>query len=745
MIITIYIIEKMKAYITTSVLLLMCNVLMAQTPVYLDDTKPIEQRVEDALSRMTLKEKIAIIHAQSKFSSPGVSRLGIPENWMSDGPHGVRAEVMWDEWYGANWTNDSCTAFPALSCLAATWNPDMALLYGKSIGEEARYRNKNVLLAPGMNIYRMPLSGRNFEFMGEDPYLTSCISVPYIIGVQKNGVAACPKHFILNNQEKNRDKINVIVDDRALNEIYLPAFKAVVQKAHTWAIMGAYNKYKDEFCCHNEYLVNDILKKQWGFDGVVVSDWGGAHDTEQAIKNGLDMEFGSWTNGLNWGRSNAYDYYYLADPYYNLIKEGKVGTKELDDKVRRVLRLSFRTTMDRKRPFGSFSTEEHALAGRKIAEEGIVLLKNDKQVLPVDVNKVKKILVVGENAVKRLTVGGGSSSLKVRCEISPLEGIRTLVGDKAEVEYVAGYESPAQKEQDVKDAKDPVKKEINYKQLRNEAVKAAKDADVVLFIGGLNKNWGNDCEGNDRENMDLPYHQNELIEALAEANPRLVVNLISGNAVTMPWVTKVPAIVEAWYNGSEAGNALADILFGKANPSGKLPFTFPVRLQDNPAIAMKAYPGDGKNVTYKEGIFVGYRYTEKYKVQPLFPFGYGLSYTTFKYGKTTIDKKLVNPSDSITIQVPVTNTGKREGKEVVQLYIQDVKSSLPRPVKELKGFYKVDLQPGQTKTVTFRIGKDALSYYDDRKKEWVAEPGEFNAFTASSSQDIKGKVSFVLQ
>ena len=726
----------MTAFLSTAV---------AQTPVYLDENQPLEKRVEDALSRMTLDEKIAVIHAQSKFSSPGVPRLGIPENWMSDGPHGIRAEVMWDEWYSANWTNDSCTAFPALSCLAATWNPDMALLYGRSIGEEARYRNKNVLLGPGMNIYRLPLGGRNFEFMGEDPYLTSQISVPYIIGVQANGVAACPKHFILNNQEKDRDKIDVIVDDRALNEIYMPAFKAVVEKAHTWAIMGAYNQFRGEFCCHNNYLLNDVLKKQWGFDGVVVSDWGGAHNTEQAVKNGLDMEFGSWTNGLNWGRSNAYDYYYLASPYKKLILEGKVGTKELDDKVRRVLRLSFRTTMNKNRPYGSFATRAHALAGRQIAEEGIVLLKNRKNALPIDPDGVKKILVVGENAVKRMTVGGGSSSLKVHSEVSPLEGIRRLAGDKIEVVYVQGYASPAEKEQDVKDAKEPERKEIKYDSLRNEAVKAARKADMVIFIGGLNKNWGQDCEGNDRENMELPYHQNELIEALAEANPRTVVTLISGNAVTMPWIGKVPAVVEAWYGGSEAGNALADILFGKANPSGKLPFTFPVRLQDNAAIALNAYPGDGKTVHYKEGIFVGYRYAEKNRIKPLFPFGYGLSYTSFKYGKTTIDKNTISASDSLTIQVPVTNTGQREGKEVVQLYIQDVKSSLPRPVKELKGFYKVSLKPGETKMVTFRIGKDALSYYDDKKQAWVAEPGVFNAFTAASSEDIKGKVSFTLQ
>ena len=381
----------------------------AETPAYLDPTKPIEVRVEDALSRMTTEEKVAMLHAQSKFSSPGVPRLGIPENWTTDGPHGIRQEVEWDEWGGAGWTNDSCTAFPALTCLAATWNPEMAALYGKSIGEEARYRNKNILLGPGVNIYRTPLNGRNFEYMGEDPYLASKMVVPYVVEVQKNGVAACVKHFALNNQEIDRGHINVIVDDRALYEIYLPAFKAAVQEGKAWAIMGAYNQYKGQQCCHNQYLLNDILKGEWGFDGVVISDWGGTHNTEQAIFNGLDMEFGSWTDGMKSGVKNAYDYYYLANPYLDMIKSGKVGTKELDEKVRRILRLVFRTTMAPSRPYGSFATEEHALAGRTIAQEGIVLLKNDKNLLPVDTKKVRKLLVVGENAVHPMTIGGGSS------------------------------------------------------------------------------------------------------------------------------------------------------------------------------------------------------------------------------------------------------------------------------------------------------------------------------------------------
>jgi len=713
--------------------------------VYLDDKKPIEERIEDAFSRMTLEEKVAMCHAQSKFSSPGVPRLGIPEVWASDGPHGIRAEVFWDEWNAAGWTNDSCIAFPALTCLAATWNTDMAALYGKSIGEEARYRNKNILLGPGVNIYRFPLNGRNFEYLGEDPYLSSTMVVPYIQGVQKNGVAACVKHFALNNQEFDRDHINVNVSDRALYEIYLPAFKAAVQEGGAWAIMGSYNKYKGEHCCHNQYLLKDILRKEWGFDGVVVSDWGGVHDTKEAIYNGLDMEFGSWTNGLTWSASNAYDNYYLAAPFLKLLKSGEVSEEEVNKKVRNILRMIFRTTMDKNRPLGSFGTEEHALAGRKIAQEGIVLLQNNKNVLPVDLSKMKKILVVGENATKKMTVGGGSSSLKVKYELSPLAGIENRVGNNAEVTYVRGYESPAVIEQDVKGAKAPEQKVIDVEGLRKEAVEAAKSADVVLFIGGLNKNEHQDCEGVDRKEYGLPYNQNELITALAKVNPNTVVVLLTGNAVEMPWVKQVPSIVEGWYGGTEAGNAIASVLFGDVNPSGKLPFTIPVSLKDNGAIALGDYPGNGKDETYKEDIFVGYRWTDKQKIKPLFSFGYGLSYTTFTYGKVSIDKQNISENENCTVSVKVKNSGKRAGSEVVQLYISDLKSSLPRPVKELKGFKKVYLNAGEEQTVSFSIDKRALQFFNDSKHEWIAEPGKFEALIGASSTDICGRVGFELK
>lgn len=723
-----------------------------EVPVYQDESKPLEQRVEDALGRMTLKEKISIIHAQSKFSSPGVARLGIPEVWTTDGPHGIRPEVLWDEWDQAGWTNDSCIAYPALTCLAATWNPEMSLLYGKSIGEEARYRNKSILLGPGVNIYRTPLNGRNFEYMGEDPYLASRMVVPYVQGVQQNGVAACVKHYALNNHEVNRHTTNVIVDDRALREIYLPAFKAAVQEGKAWSIMGAYNLYKNQHVCHNQYLLNDILKGEWGFDGVVVSDWGGTHDTEEAIHHGLDLEFGSWTNGLSNGTSNAYDNYYLAYSYLKLIQEGKVGTKELDDKVRRVLRLIFRTSMNRQRPYGALCSEAHVAAARRIGEEGIVLLQNRNQVLPMDVQKVKKIAVIGENAVKMMTVGGGSSSLKVKYELSPLDGLRRRLAGQAEVVYARGYVGdPSGEYNGVKSGQD-LTETRSAEELTAEAVALARTADYVIFFGGLNKSAHQDCEDSDRQGLELPYGQDALIEALAAANPNLVVVNISGNAVAMPWLDKVPAVLQAWYLGTEAGNAIASVLVGDVNPSGKLPMTFPAALADVAAHQLGEYPGTPRNdgskildTEYKEGIFVGYRWTDRQKkVKPLFAFGHGLSYTVFEYGKVRIDRKEMKADETITLTVPVTNAGQRAGAEVVQLYIRDVKSALPRPVKELKGFRKVMLAPGETKEVSFVIDGEALHYYHDGLQQWVVEPGKFEAVVAASATDIRGKVSFML-
>ena len=710
-------------------------------PVYLDESQPLEARVEDALSRMTLQEKVKILHAQSKFSSAGVPRLGIPELWTSDGPHGIRPEVLWDEWNQAGWTNDSCTAFPALTCLAASWSEEMSALYGKSIGEEARYREKDVLLGPGVNIYRTPLCGRNFEYMGEDPYLASKMCVPYIKEVQKNGVAVCVKHFALNNQEAHRHSYNAVVDDRTLYEIYLPAFKAAVQEGGAWSIMGAYNLFEGYHLCHNDRLLNKILKQEWGFDGAVISDWGGVHNTEEAIANGLDLEFGTGTNGLDSKYGQSYDAYNLALPYEERLKDGRASMEVLNDKVRRVLRLNFRTALNSNKPSGSLCSPEHYAAARKIAGEGIVLLKNEDNILPLNLEKTKKILVVGENAIKKMTVGGGSSSLKAQYECTPIVGLREAVGDKAEIVYQRGYVGDLLRTYNNVDTGIDLTDPRSEDQLIADAVAEAADADVVLFFGGLNKSKGQDAEGRDRISMALPYAQDKVIEALAEVNDNVVVLIVSGNAVEMPWVDKVDGIVETWFLGTQTGHAIADILLGKVNPSGKLPFTFPVKLEDNGAHALNAYHKDSLTVEYKEGLFVGYRWAEKHQIKPLFAFGHGLSYTTFEYGQASCRKS----GKGFKVSVDVTNTGSREGKEIVQLYISDEESSLERPVKELKGFKKVALAPGETKKVTFEISEDMLKFYDPAQKAWVLEKGKFTAHIGAASDDIRTSVDFLLR
>ena len=712
----------------------------AETPVYLDESRPLEERVEDALSRMTLEEKVKILHAQSKFSSAGVPRLGIPDLWTTDGPHGIRPEVLWDEWSQAGWTNDSCVAFPALTCLAATWSEEMSALYGKSIGEEARYREKDVLLGPGVNIYRTPLNGRNFEYMGEDPYLASRMVVPYIQEVQKNGVAVCVKHFALNNQESLRHQYDAIIDDRTLNEIYLPAFKAAVQEGGAWSIMGAYNLYKGQHLCHNQYILNDILKKDWGFDGAVISDWGGCHDTDQAITNGLDLEFGTWTDGLTMGATNGYDAYYLADPYLERLRDGRASEEVLNEKARRVLRLNFRTAMRKDKPNGSLCSPEHYDAARRIADEGIVLLKNNDNVLPISRKAGSRILVVGENAVKMMTVGGGSSSLKVQREVLPLDGIRAAAGEGVTVEFERGYVGDISGSYNGVVTGQDLSESRSAEELIEDACLKAKDADAVIFIGGLNKSSHQDCEDSDRFGLGLPYGQDAVIEALAKVNPRLAVVIVSGNAVAMPWVDNVNAIVEAWYCGSQSGTALADIIFGDVNPSGKLPVTFPVRLEDNGAHALGAYDPASTEAHYSEGIFVGYRWAQKKDIKPLFAFGHGLSYTTFSYSEAEISRTTMSENGNVTVSVNVTNTGDREGKEIVQLYIGDDECSVERPVMELKAFRKVSIKPGETVKVSFPVNADMLKFYGT--DGWTLEKGSFTAYVGAASDDIRTSAKF---
>lgn len=789
-----------KKILMASVIALMGASAMAQD---------IEKLVEEILSQMTVEEKVRITYAQSKFSSPGVARLGVPELYTSDGPHGVRMEINWNDWAHSEWTNDYCTAFPALTCLAATWNPDMAKLYGKNVGEEARYRKKNVLLGPGVNLYRTPLNGRNFEYMGEDPYLASRMCVPYIQGLQSNGVACCVKHFALNEQEEFRGHVDVKVSARALRELYLRPFEAAVKQGKAWSLMGSYNQYMDQHCSHNKVLLNKILKEEWGFDGAVISDWGATHDTREAIFNGLDLEMGSYTNGLTSDSDEfGYDDYYLGKAYLEKAKKGEVPMEVVNDKARRMLRLLLRTslvpitTKGGALNFGKMNTQEHLAACRRIAQEGIVLLKNEAQngakLLPIDIDKYKKILVVGENAERKLTEGGGSSELKAKDEISPLRALKERYGNQVTIEYAQGYKSGPS----MYGAIEEIPADVQAK-LRAEAIEKAKSADLVIFVGGMNKNHFEDCEGGDRLSYHLDFYQDELIQGLAEANKNLITVIVSGNSYAMPWLNQIPNLVQSWYNGSQSGPALVDILSGEVCPSGKLPFTMAVDLYDYPAhkLGRVAYPGltpdslpsvfqygkgnpksadllakgffdaqakaiaankainaDSRNTSlvpathagfgteaevYAEDVLLGYRWFDtkglngnyqKKGSRVVFPFGYGLSYTTFEYGKPVIDGN--------NVSITVRNTGEVAGKEVVQFYVGDDKASVVRPTKELKYFEKVELAPDEERTITYHIFEDDLKYYDENAARWVAEKGIFTIYVGSSSADVCGSVKY---
>ena len=695
----------------------------------------IEREIDSILALLTLEEKVAMCHAQSKFSTPGVPRLGIPEIWMSDGPHGVRGEINWDNWGYANWTNDSITAFPALTSLAATFNPELSKAYGISVGEEARYRKKDIILGPGVNIYRTPLNGRNFEYMGEDPYLASIMVVPYIHGLQQNGVAACVKHFVLNNQELWRNHINVEVSDRALYEIYLPAFKTAIQEGQAWSIMGAYNKYRGQFCSHNERLLTKILKDDWGFDGVVITDWGSAHDTKEAALYGLDMEMGTGTDGLTTTLKNAYDNYYLAYPFLELLKSGEIEEKYVDDKVRRILRLMFRTNMNPNRTFGRMNNQEHLDVARSVGAEGMVLLKNEDSFFPIPTDKKLTIAVIGENATRAMTVGGGSSELKAKNEISPLQGIQERFKN-ATIVHAMGYASGPPAYGRV------IPSELDAEVLKKEAVSAASQADVVLFFGGLNKNHHQDCEGGDRQQFGLPFGQDELLNEILKVNQNVGVVLVSGNAVGMPWLSEVKAVMQAWYIGSEAGHAIADVLSGTVNPSGKLPFSFPKKLTDNAAhyYGEISYPGDSINQHYKEDILVGYRWHDTKKIKPLFAFGHGLSYTTYAISDVTTDKSEYTETESIKIAYTVSNTGNANGAEVVQVYVGKLKSKVDRAIKELKGFDKVKVEKGTKESGEISIDIADLKYYEESISNWRLEKGDYMIYVGNASDNIVKKL-----
>ena len=721
---------------TIFAVLMAMTAMTAQAQTYLDPNAPLEERVKDALSRMTTHEKVQILHAQSKFTSAGVPRLGIRQLNMDDGPHGVREELEWNTWSPAKWTNDYIVAFPSLTCLAATWNRDISTAYGNAVSEEFAFRGKDIMLGPGVNIQRTPLNGRAFEYMGEDPFLAGEIVVPYIKAAQANGIACCLKHFVLNDQETDRFGVNVNVSDRAMREIYLRPFQKAVEQAHVYTIMGSYNKWKGVHCCHNDELLNGILKKEWNWDGALVSDWGGTTNTMEAALGGLDIEMGTYTDGKLKESEFGYENYYLANPFEKLIEDGTVPMSVLDEKASRVLRTIFRTAMNPKKVIGNQCSEAHYDVCRQIGEEGIVLLKNEKNILPLDPSKWTKyhnVLVVGENATRLLTQGGGSSELKTLRDISPLDALKKQYEQM--VDYAQGYYS-GRVMYDHVDRIDPTKQA----ELKAQALEAAKGADLIIFIGGLNKNTHQDCENGDREGYDLPYGQNELISELAKIQKNIVVVTFGGNPYAMPWLKEVAAVVHCWYLGSESGTALANVLSGKVCPSGKLPVTFAEKYEDYPYVqyGKEAYPGVNKEVYYKEGIFVGYRHFTTNNVKPLFPFGFGLSYTTFAYGKPSGHAT----GNDIVISVDVTNTGKVAGKEIVQIYSSVQQSNVPRPAKELKGFAKTKLlQPGESETLHIAIPKEELNYYDESQHGWKLASGTYTFHVGTNVNDIKGRLN----
>lgn len=700
--------------------ILMLLFFACTAPEKVNEVSAVESKIDSLISAMTIEEKIGMLRSESAFASGGVKRLGIPHWVMSDGPHGVRKEHGTD-YIPDEGAADSATYLPVGVTLSSTWNPGLGYAYGKVLGAEANFRGKDVILGPGINIIRTPLNGRNFEYMSEDPFLVSKMVVGYIKGVQDQGISACVKHYALNNQEIERGSIDVQVNERALREIYLPGFMAAVREGHVNTLMGSYNKFRGQHATHNAYLMNTILKGEWGFDGVVMSDWGAVHNTMEAINNGTDLEMGT---DITLGGS-SYGKYFFGDTVVTLVKSGVVDEKVIDEKVRRILRIMHRTNMFGQRQRGAFNTTEHQATALKVAEEGIVLLKNDG-ILPLNNGEVKTIAVIGANADRKHAGAGGSSQVNAKYEITALAGIRKLAGENVTIRFAPGYEIS-------KEAKpNPA--------LMKEAVRAATGADVVIYVGGwihgYSDAWNDnafDSESVDKPSMNLPFGQEELIAAVQKANPNVVVVLYGGAATDMrTFHRNSRAIVQAWYPGMEGGTALANILFGKVNPSGKLPMTFPVKLAESPAHALGEYPGNNGVVNYNEGLLVGYRYFDTKNVEPLYAFGHGLSYTTFSFESLSVKKA----DKSATVSLIVKNTGKTLGAEVVQVYVKDEEASVERPEKELKAFSKVFLQPGESRSVELFLDAAAFSFYDENKKAWVLEPGRFIIQVGNSSRNI---------
>lgn len=717
---------------------LFLNAAAASSQVTDKEKVQMEKRIEKLIKKMTLEEKVGLLHGNSKFYVAGVERLGIPEWSLSDGPHGVRAEINRHDWAYAGWTNDSASYFPTGTAFAAAWNPELAYRRGEVLGEEARWRKKDVLLGPGVNIIRSPLCGRNFEYMSEDPYMNSVLAVAYIKGLQSRDVACSVKHFAVNNQETNRTTVDVECSERALREIYLPAFKAAVQEGGALTVMAAYNKFRGEFCAENNYLVRKILRNEWGFDGVYVTDWGAAHSTVPSMEAGLDLEMGTLID--------KYEDWYYANPLIDAVKSGKVPMSLVDEKVGDVLRVMIKTNvLDPKKRFGpgSMNTKEHQQATYDAAAEAIVLLKNQNNLLPLDFSSIKSLAVIGDNATRKHSNGGLSSEIKAVYEVTPLEALRAKWGDKVDIRFAQGYEKLSTFVEGSNNGQSSgtfSSKTQESDALLKEAVEVARTSDVALLVCGLNHDY--DTESFDRLNMDIPYGQVELIQEVVKANPRTIVVMIAGSPLNMAAVDICsPAIVWAWFNGMEGGNALVDVLSGKVNPSGKMPFTTPVSLDQSPAHALGNFPGRDLKVNYEEDILVGYRWFDTKGLPVVYPFGYGLSYTTFDYSNLNTDKETYDQADTIQATFTLTNTGDREGAEVAQLYVSDPVCSVMRPVKELKGFKKVFLKPGESRRITLDIPVSSLAFYSEVQSQFVVEPGEFILQLGASASDIKQKIS----
>ena len=681
-----------------------------------------DSKIDIIISGMSLEEKIAMLHGNGMFSSAGISRLSIPEMKYTDGPFGIREELEKNSWNSMRLTTDSATFFPTGSALAATWSTDLAYLMGTALGEEAKTRGKDILLGPAVNITRIPTGGRTFEYLSEDPFLSARLTVGYIKGVQDRGVGACVKHFALNNQETNRGRVNVIVDERAMREIYLPPFEAAVKEANVFAVMAAYNKIAGSWCSENEDLLNQILKKEWGFKGLVVSDWGGTHSTVKAAIAGLDVEMG--TSGSA----------FFGQALIDSVKAGLVPTEVINEKVKRILRVRFAVNpVSDTQTEAVVSTPDHGKIAYQVASHSIVLLKNAGHILPVDLNKVRSIAVIGENATRKFASGGFGAGVKTRYEVTPLEGLKRKIGSKTSIKFAQGYKSSFIQSHQAGGRRLPNNAVDSV--LLKEAVELAKNSDIAIIFGGTNREF--ESEGSDRPDLKLPYGQDDLIRAVVAVNPKTIIVMVAAAPLDLNNVqNSSAALLISWFNGSEGGNALADIILGNINPSGKLPFTFPASLNDSPAFSLGTFPGDN-NAYYKEGSLVGYRWFGTKKIKPLFPFGFGLSYTGFSYSGIKTDKLKYSSNETIKVTLELKNTGKMNGDEVVQLYVHRLNSKVDWPGEELKGFSRVSLKPGESKKVTISLPVSQLRYWDAKIHDWRLESGNIQVMIGSSSSDIR--------